>query len=179
MIGLRLIQRESTMANFEFSADEFVALAQRLDSLGAAIDPRERALLFAVFQMAADNLSARGASQAGLQSGSQSPGSPETVPSDQSGELESRFNLLEVRVRRLEEAAAAEPGQRSLESINERAGDRLAERRATSPIVGLRTEGGGVPKLSDGFLGSFRGGQAARAMVADDVSVGVSVGVMF
>jgi hypothetical protein len=160
------------MADFEFTEDEITDLASRLDGLGEAISRDERALLFAVFQMAGDNLAKRrgAALPATPQLSSVTPQISNDVESGSS--LEGRVAGLEARVRKLEAGdAAATSGVEKLEAI----GDRLRP----AVTVKLSTAGGGVPKLSSGFIGSFRGGQAARVMAADDVSVGVNVGVMF
>lgn len=164
------------MAEYEFSVDEFEELASRLDALGDEIGPSERALLFAVFKMAADNIAKHSAVG---QEPVNATGSTDTSNVDPDLEsvsrtggtgfsVEAQVQALEERVGRLETSVFREGGLESL-------GDRVD----ASPTVQLRTEGGGVPRLSEGFLRSFSGGQAARVMAADDVGVGVNIGVMF
>lgn len=52
---------------------------------------------------------------------------------------------------------------------------------ASNPTYRFSAAGAGVPRLSDGFRGSFRPGpnRGLWAAGGDDVSVGVSVGIMF
>lgn len=160
------------MAEYEFSVSDFEELAGKLDALGDEVPPSDRAILFAVFQMAADNMARRaGANPAEpTATGGKPLADLESLaPNDgRTSPIDRQIQALEQRIRRLE-ASVISNG--SLES----AGDRID----AFPTVQLRTESGGVPKLSEGFLRSFRGGEAARVMTADDVGVGVTIGVMF
>lgn len=140
------------MADFEFTLDEFTALAAKLDAIGTALTPTERAILLAVFQMAGDSVAGQGGGEEGLPS-------PST-----GGDLETRLASLEERVRALE-------GEGGFESVRSSLN--------LGPTVRLQTDSFELPRLSDGFLGSFQPGSAKRLHAADDVSVGVSVGVMF
>jgi hypothetical protein len=133
--------------------------------------------------MAADNLAQRGKTQQvdllGSTSEANLSAELEALPNVSGGGsaepsvgLEVRLAALEARIRRLE--ARPTGTDRSQENL-----EALSERREMTPTVRLRTEGGGVPRLSDGFLGSFQRGQPGSAIVGNDVGVGVSVGVMF
>lgn len=156
------------MADYEFATSEFVDLAARLDALRDDLTPEERAMLFAVFRMAGDYLNKQSAAAVGRAGPADSPPRLEAQPG---ASVTARLEALEARVRQLEARVGTAPMGGSLEG--------LGGAPMPASAVQLRTEGGGLPKLSDGFIGSFRGGRPARILAADDVSVGVNVGVMF
>ena len=159
------------MAEYEFATSEFAELAARLDALQNDLTPSERAILFAVFRMAGDYLDKHTAPRPGAARVAEDTSQLETTSAQQGGSVGSRLEALEMRVRQLEARVGMTTTAGNLEGL------------AVPPLaigaVQLRTEGGGLPKLSDGFIGSFRGGRAARVMAADDVGVSVNVGVMF
>jgi len=47
------------------------------------------------------------------------------------------------------------------------------------PVFSFNADSDRLPRLSEGFRGSFDPGAPAGVLAADDVSVGVTVGVMF
>lgn len=143
------------MADFEFELDEVAALADKLDGFDDVFDGRDRALLVATFAMAGEAL--RPPTASGVDGDERSAAGPADA-------LEARVAALEARLAELE-------GGGGLERTS------LVDQRA--PTIRLRTEEGAVPRLSEGFVGSFRPGQIGRVAAGDDVSVGVSVGVMF
>jgi hypothetical protein len=158
------------MADYEFATSEFADLAERLDTLKNELTADERAMLFAVFRMAGDYLKKHSLAASGGAGARDEPPQAGSA-SPPSGSVNTRLDALEARVRQLEARLAGVATGGDLEAIS------------GSPVlasaVQLRTEGGGLPKLSDGFINSFRGGNPGRVMTADDVSVGVNVGVMF
>ena len=109
------------MAEFEFTADDLDRVAGQLDDVGEQLSDKERGILLAVFQLAADRVAAGG----DIGDTDVRGGSP--------AEAVYRFSAGSER----------------------------------------------LPRLSEGFRGSFEPGAKRGVWAADDVSVGVTVGVMF
>ena len=166
------------MTDYEFNAEEFTALARQLDTLGDEFTPRERAMLYAVFQMANESIAARASKpwsgvttleSAGHSELDDAPSSFEQRQSELIAGLENRIHALEAKIGRLEINRISGSSE-NLESFGESS--------LKGPTIKLQTSGE-LPKLSDGFLGSFRRDRLGHAVVGDDVGVGVNVGVMF
>ena len=118
------------MAEQEFSGEDLVALARKLDQLAGQLTERERALLLATFQMAGDQLSRLGSGGGGGGGGLESTG------------LRSAQNLPTLRIANVETLPSLSEGFRN--SFVKGGASNLGGARAVEWDASVSVMGGGM-----------------------------------